>query len=333
MGFSEYFIAGKFRLPNGTHNLYLLGNVATPQPVIAPAEAATHFKEIYAYLASTCPPGIANEAFRNVPDSILPHSQRATILPLHVKQSDPAGECLGLARQDSDAGGASDAVVTPQPVIAPAQPVAKGYLGHVVLRSAFRASPDGQDAEGREWLEFTDDETEKGAFAAYATPQPVIAPEWAKQAETNLTVKPNSQDWAGMDGATAFLLIDRHADGWDDTRLMMHEWLAANAKQAEAVPLGHKKKHGSVQWATEDAMFGYEGPIYGTPPPQAVEAMREALETSKYDKTGHILDINMIEVNRAAITELLAQLDVAEKDARRYRWLQKQTEAHIHEVT
>ena len=58
-----------------------------------------------------------------------------------------------------------------------AQPVAQGYLGHVVIRSAFRASPDGQDAEGREWLEFTDDTTEKGAFAAYATPQPAIAPD------------------------------------------------------------------------------------------------------------------------------------------------------------
>jgi hypothetical protein len=38
-----------------------------------------------------------------------------------------------------------------------------------------------------------------------------------------------AQDWAGMDGATAFLLINRHADGWGDTRAMMEAWLKANA--------------------------------------------------------------------------------------------------------
>lgn len=41
-----------------------------------------------------------------------------------------------------------------------------------------------------------------------------------------------AQDWKGMDGATAWLLINRHADGWGDTRAMMEAWLAANAEQA-----------------------------------------------------------------------------------------------------
>ena len=36
------------------------------------------------------------------------------------------------------------------------------------------------------------------------------------------------QEWRGMDGATAFLLIERHADDWDDTREMMNAWLRAN---------------------------------------------------------------------------------------------------------
>lgn len=44
------------------------------------------------------------------------------------------------------------------------------------------------------------------------------------------TVEDNSQNWAGMDGATAFLLIDRHADNWADIGKMMDEWLAANQK-------------------------------------------------------------------------------------------------------
>ena len=37
------------------------------------------------------------------------------------------------------------------------------------------------------------------------------------------------QDWRGMDGACAFHLIDRHANGWGDTARMMEAWLAANA--------------------------------------------------------------------------------------------------------
>jgi hypothetical protein len=46
------------------------------------------------------------------------------------------------------------------------------------------------------------------------------------------TIEDNSQDWAGMDGATAWHLIDRHADGWSDVAKMMAEWLAANTPTA-----------------------------------------------------------------------------------------------------
>lgn len=49
------------------------------------------------------------------------------------------------------------------------------------------------------------------------------------------TVEPNSQEWAGMDGTTAYLLIKRHADNWADVGMMMGEWLEANrATQASA---------------------------------------------------------------------------------------------------
>lgn len=40
-----------------------------------------------------------------------------------------------------------------------------------------------------------------------------------------------AQDWKGMDGATAFLLINRHSDGWGDVGAMMNAWLAANAAE------------------------------------------------------------------------------------------------------
>lgn len=43
------------------------------------------------------------------------------------------------------------------------------------------------------------------------------------------TTRPaNSQEWAGMDASTAYLLICRHADGWADIDLMMNEWRLAN---------------------------------------------------------------------------------------------------------
>lgn len=41
----------------------------------------------------------------------------------------------------------------------------------------------------------------------------------------------NIQEWKGMDGATAWHLIDRHADGWSDVGAMMNAWLRANAKE------------------------------------------------------------------------------------------------------
>ena len=36
------------------------------------------------------------------------------------------------------------------------------------------------------------------------------------------------QSWKGMDGACAFHLIERHANGWGDVARMMDAWLTAN---------------------------------------------------------------------------------------------------------
>jgi len=36
------------------------------------------------------------------------------------------------------------------------------------------------------------------------------------------------QDWKGMDGAIAFHLIERHAEGWHQVGEMMSAWLEAN---------------------------------------------------------------------------------------------------------
>lgn len=50
-------------------------------------------------------------------------------------------------------------------------------------------------------------------------------------AQQEPTVEDNSQNWRGMNGTTAYWLIQRHADGWADIGKMMGEWLEANQTQ------------------------------------------------------------------------------------------------------
>lgn len=38
----------------------------------------------------------------------------------------------------------------------------------------------------------------------------------------------NAQRWSGMDGATAWHLIDRHAESWAEVGELMNAWLCAN---------------------------------------------------------------------------------------------------------
>jgi len=68
----------------------------------------------------------------------------------------------------------------------------------------------------------TDDEARKvySAMLAAAPTDPTAeyTPEQAREC----------QHWRGMDGATAWHLIDRHAAGWGDIGRMMDAWLAAN---------------------------------------------------------------------------------------------------------
>jgi hypothetical protein len=40
------------------------------------------------------------------------------------------------------------------------------------------------------------------------------------------------QHWRGMNGATAYHLIERHADGWPDISVMMNAWMKANTDVA-----------------------------------------------------------------------------------------------------
>jgi len=76
---------------------------------------------------------------------------------------------------------------------------------------------------------FGTDEEARNVYAAIlaAAPADPIAEYTADQAR-------DCQDWRGMDGATAWHLIDRHASGWSDIGRMMDAWLAANREQPNA---------------------------------------------------------------------------------------------------
>ena len=39
------------------------------------------------------------------------------------------------------------------------------------------------------------------------------------------------QNWKCMGGATAYCLIERHAEGWEEVELMMNAWLRANTAE------------------------------------------------------------------------------------------------------
>jgi hypothetical protein len=56
------------------------------------------------------------------------------------------------------------------------------------------------------------------ALGADAAPEPAAPPD-------------TSQEWAKLDGATAFLLIDRHAEDWAQTGRMMDAWRAARVER------------------------------------------------------------------------------------------------------
>lgn len=84
-------------------------------------------------------------------------------------------------------------------------------------------------------------------------------PETPADLLADITIKPTitreeaqaCQRWAGMDGATSWHLIDRHADNWADVGLMMDAWLEANRSLAA----GKVDKRTPIAWA-EDCDYG-----------------------------------------------------------------------------
>lgn len=58
--------------------------------------------------------------------------------------------------------------------------------------------------------------------------------------------------WEGMDGATAWHLIDRHADDWNEVGELMNAWLRANSRKID-----------KESWAQICDQFDAENPHIG----------------------------------------------------------------------
>lgn len=75
------------------------------------------------------------------------------------------------------------------------------------------------EPSGQAWLH--DDARATWAAMLAAAPDPPYLSMTREEAQA-------FQHWAGMDGACAFHLIERHANGWGDVARMMDAWLKAN---------------------------------------------------------------------------------------------------------
>ena len=91
------------------------------------------------------------------------------------------------------------------------------------------------------------------------------------------------QHWRGMNGATAYHLIERHADGWPDISLMMEAWLAANTEALKDAISGLLRFH---QEGDDGAELPRE---YWSPGYREAVECAEALVGPNVDGTGPCL--------------------------------------------
>ena len=92
------------------------------------------------------------------------------------------------------------------------------------------------------------------------------------------TVEDNSQQWKGMDGAIAFHLIERHADGWNDIRKMMGEWLSANTPQRteqEPVAWVWVNNKGWLNYGETPHDMFKSSPLYTIPPQRTWQGLTD----------------------------------------------------------
>ena len=123
-------------------------------------------------------------------------------------------------------------------------------------------------------------------------------------AQQQPTVEDNSQNWLGMDGTTAYWLIQRHADGWPDAGKMMTEWLEANqtqpAQQQEPVAWADlnalTEQFNSVNCGTAYRLPGENRqPLYTSPQPSKPLTDEQIMEMYNESRS----DAEMLEFARA----------------------------------
>lgn len=74
--------------------------------------------------------------------------------------------------------------------------------------------------------------------ATQSSTEPDMLGAWLAARTPNLDAVPDtSQDWAKLDGASAFHLIERHADNWQEAGRMMEAWFAARQATSKGLEL------------------------------------------------------------------------------------------------
>ena len=117
-----------------------------------------------------------------------------------------------------------------------------------------------------------------------------------------------SQNWAGMNGAEAWAMIDRHSDGWTDTERMMNAWLDANRAPEPSAELARLRAENE---ATRSALVD-------AAQKQKEEQSKMLAAVDRLRKESDAL-IAMHSALRAENERLKA--DAA--DAARYRWIKR----------
>lgn len=112
---------------------------------------------------------------------------------------------------------------------------------------------DCTPAFGAELVAMVDDAMANGIVCS-----PVPVESLGRDADDPATESSDDQSWSGMDGATAWHLIDRHAGNWAHFGQMMNAWLAANRVSAplpasvpdgwRVIPFSGSFKSGDEKW-------------------------------------------------------------------------------------
>ena len=101
-----------------------------------------------------------------------------------------------------------------------------------------------------------------------------------------------ARDWSGVDGATAWHLIDRHANNWTDVGEMMNAWLASNSSAAlrQRPVVDDARMARALEWVRVMAMQDANGSHL-----PAIEEAIAAYDPNCGGRTVRVVDDAMVE--------------------------------------